>query len=279
MFLITGLLGLAFTSILGWILIKKIRKSKHEDTILTLMTVIFDFLASFGLIFRSIFTQVPYNILKYHPGWCAYDALVNSFMPVFSAVSLSILSLERVLLIVFNLKFNIFVWIGLFLIITLIPFCHCIYITVMGYQILSQLEVVCTYKMNSDTSKNYIISIITSLGSFIVTCACYILLIWFSSKQCLKQLELNIDKSKVYAEFRTILAKSLLFMIPYVILYSAKPYCWIYEWVTGARRTFTMEYTANIMYSFTVIVNCLTVLFMNKEIGKEFFKFIRLSRN
>jgi hypothetical protein len=67
-------------------------------------------------------------------------------------------------------------------------------------------------------------------------------------------------------------------MIPYVVLYSARPYCWVYEWVTGIRRTFTMEYTAIIMYSLTVIVNCLTILFMNKEIGKE-FKFIKLSKN
>jgi hypothetical protein len=278
-FLVTGLIGLAFTSILGWILIKKIRKSRHEDTILTLISVVFDFLASFGLVFRSVFTQVPYNIFKYHPGWCAYDNIANSFIFVFSTVSLSILSLERVLLIVFNLKLKIFVWIGLFLIVTLIPFCYSIYNSAMGYQILSQIEVLCTYRMNSDTRIFYIILIIITLGTFIVTCACYVLLIWFSSKQCLKQLELNIDKSKVYIEFRIILVKSMSFMITYVILYSARPYCWIYEWVTGTRRTFAMEYTAIIMYSLTVIINCLTILFMNKDVGKEFFKFIRLSKN
>ncbi|KXN64761.1 hypothetical protein CONCODRAFT_13971 [Conidiobolus coronatus NRRL 28638] len=145
----------------------------------------------------------------------------------------------------------------------------------MGYQVISQLEVLCAYQMNPDTNRFFLITIIVALGAFLVTCACYILLIWFSSKQCLKQLELNVDKSKVYAEFRTILAKSLSFMIPFVILYSARPYSWIYEWATGTRRTFTMDYIANIMYSLTVIVNCLTVLFMNKDIGKEFFKFIK----
>jgi hypothetical protein len=47
-FLINGLIGIVFSSILCWILIKKIRKSKHEDTILTLITVIFDLLQALG---------------------------------------------------------------------------------------------------------------------------------------------------------------------------------------------------------------------------------------
>jgi hypothetical protein len=57
-------------------------------------------------------------------------------------------------------------------------------------------------------------------------------------------------------------------------MYSGKIYVWIYEWSTGTRRTWSMEYTATMLSAMTVIVNCLTVLYMNEKIKTDLVKLI-----
>ncbi|KXN64707.1 hypothetical protein CONCODRAFT_14089 [Conidiobolus coronatus NRRL 28638] len=106
-FFVYSICGLTFTSILLLTLIKKLRKKKHSDIILTLVTVSVDCVASGGLLFRAIFSQYPYNTLKAHYSWCAYDSVINGLMLVISGYSLSILSLQRMLLIVFNFRLSI----------------------------------------------------------------------------------------------------------------------------------------------------------------------------
>ncbi|KXN65397.1 hypothetical protein CONCODRAFT_13014, partial [Conidiobolus coronatus NRRL 28638] len=109
-FFVYSICGLTFTSTLLLILIKKLRKKKHNDIVLTLIAVSVDCVASIGILFRAIFSQYPYNLLKAHYNWCAYDAAMNSLVLVFSGHCLSVLSLQRMLLIVFNFRVSIYIW-------------------------------------------------------------------------------------------------------------------------------------------------------------------------
>jgi hypothetical protein len=265
--------GLIFTSILLYILLKKLKKSKHNDLILTFLAVLADSISSGGLLFRAIFTQYPYNILKEHYGWCYYDTMINNFTLTYSGYILGILSVQRMLLIVFNLKINIYIWIVIACTLYFTILGVGIYINTIVSPSLSIVEVFCLVKPGPSAKVFYTSLLTCTLLMYILTIISYIAIIIFSCRQCLKQLTLNLDKSKVYRECRTIIFKSLFFLIPYMVIYFGKIYCWFYEIITGNLRTFIMEFVSIILSSSAVIVNCLTILYINKEVNKEFINF------
>ncbi|KXN65639.1 hypothetical protein CONCODRAFT_12709 [Conidiobolus coronatus NRRL 28638] len=103
-YFVLSICGLMFTSILLLILGKRLKKAKHRDIILTIIAVFVDCLSSCGLLFRAIFTQYPYNILKEHYYWCAFDGFLNAHMLIFSGFALSLLSAQRMLYLHFGGK-------------------------------------------------------------------------------------------------------------------------------------------------------------------------------
>ncbi|KXN64870.1 hypothetical protein CONCODRAFT_13772 [Conidiobolus coronatus NRRL 28638] len=135
---------------------------------------------------------------------------------------------------------------------------------------VSIIEIFCLASKKPACKPFYLTILICTTATYIITIISYISIIVFSCKQCLKQLDLNLDKSTVYRECRTIIFKSLFFLIPYMLIYSGRIYCWFYELITGEARTWTMEYISIIQQSTCVVVNCLTVLYMNNDINKDF---------
>ncbi|KXN68353.1 hypothetical protein CONCODRAFT_9388 [Conidiobolus coronatus NRRL 28638] len=90
-YFVLSICGLIFCSTLLLILSKKLKKSKHSDVILTIIAVFVDCVASGGFLFRAIFTQYPYNILKIHSNWCVYDAFINSLFVNYSGFILELI--------------------------------------------------------------------------------------------------------------------------------------------------------------------------------------------
>jgi hypothetical protein len=135
---------------------------------------------------------------------------------------------------------------------------------------VSPMEVFCTSKPNSAALVPNLIVIASMILTCVTTIISYLFIIAFSCRQCLKQLSLNLDRSKVYRELRTIIFKSIFFLIPYMLVYSGIIFCFFYEVSTGKPATWLMYYIGMILMSTSVVVNCLTVLYMNNEIYKEF---------
>jgi hypothetical protein len=273
-YFVISIFGLIFSSTLLIVLGKKLRKNTHSDLILTIFAVSVDCIASGGLLFRAIFTQYPYNILKEHSAWCSYDSFVNSLILSYSGYILSILSVQRMLLIVFNIKISIFIWLFISFILALLVWVMAVIQILNNNIVLSIVEVFCIGKNNNLGRPHYITLMVMSISTYLLTIVSYLSIIMFSCKQCLNQLNLNLDKSVVYRECRIIIFKSLLFLIPYMVIYSGRVYCWLYEFLTGARRTWNMEYISVTLISMCVVVNCSTVLYMNKEVNKDFLKFL-----
>jgi hypothetical protein len=278
-YFVLSISGLAFTLILLLTLSKKLKKTSHSDMILTIIIVSVDFTASVGLLFRAIFSQYPYNILKAHYNWCVYDNFINSLVLVFSGYTLSILSLQRVMLIVFNFRVSIYIWILIILILCFPAWGLALYQALNNNVLVSIVEVFCIVKNNQIGKIYYLYLMVCTLATYLLTIVSYISIIVFSCRQCLKQLTLNLDKSVVYKECRVIIFKSLFFLIPYMLIYSGRMFCWFYDFSTGKQRTWTMEYVSVIMLSTGVVVNCLTVLYMNKEINKEFLNTVSKFKN
>jgi hypothetical protein len=273
-YFILSISGLIFACILLFILTKKLKKNINSDTILSMIAVLVDFLASSGLLFRAVFTKYPYNILQYHFNWCAYDMILNTHMLVFSGYVLGVLSFQRMLLIVFNRKISIWFWLILVFILNSVCWSQIILQIVNNNIAISKVEVFCNSKNNSTALMYKWVSLICMALTYSMTIISYVFIIVFSCKQCLKQLDLNLEKSVVYKQCRTIIFKSLCYLIPYMLIYSGRLFCWAYEYATGNPRTWMMEYVSIMLVSTSAVVNCLTVLYMNKEINKEFLELI-----
>jgi uncharacterized membrane protein YuzA (DUF378 family) len=272
-YFVLSICGLMFTSILLIILSKK-SKTKHSDFILTIIAVSVDCFSSGGLLFRAIFTQYPYNILREHYYWCAFDGFLNSHMLVFSGYTLSLLSAQRMLIVVFGIRFSIWIWLFVIIILAFTLFGQTIYQTVLSNFKLSVIGVFCTVNSNPIAKPFYLTVTTLTMITYILTIVSYISIILFSIKQRLNQIDLNIDKAIVYKECRAIIFRSLFYLIPYMLIYSGRVFCWIYEFSTGSKRTYTMEYVSVILISTGVVVNCLTILYMYKEVNNDFVKFI-----
>jgi hypothetical protein len=270
LFIVISIINIFFTLIILSLTMRYLNKAVHNDILLTLIAVIVDLFASFGLLFRGIFSNYSGNILKLYYNWCAFDVCVNSVLLAYSGHALCILSLEKMLLISFNIKFSLYFWIFWLFVIYLANFIQAVYLSAIGNAAVSPIELFCIFKLKAESKPFYYTLISTSIAAYSLTVTSYLILIVFCCKQCLRQLEFNVPKTKVFNEARIIISKSLLFLVPYMVLYSGKIYVWIYEWSTGTRRTWSMEYTATMLSAMTVIVNCLTVLYMNEKIKSDF---------
>ncbi|KXN64869.1 hypothetical protein CONCODRAFT_13771 [Conidiobolus coronatus NRRL 28638] len=224
LYFILSIVGLIFTSILLYTLISKLKKNKHSDIVLTTIAVSVDCVASGGLLFRAIFSKYPYNIFQVHYNWCAYDTMLNNTALTYSGYVLSVLSVQRMLLIVFNIRLSIIIWLLIEAVLYFLLSSQLLYHIIINNVTVSAVEIFCLVKNVPSANPFFVTILVCTTTTYILTIISYISIIIFSCKQCLKQLDLNLDKSTVYRECRTIIFKSLFFLIPYMLIYSGRIY-------------------------------------------------------
>jgi hypothetical protein len=261
--LIFGILVLFLSSFILSQLVNK-KKPRHIDTILSAITVTICLLGSIFNIIRGILIKWPYNIFAYIPETCIGEYLLASQFNLIIVYPISLLSLERLLLIIFNLKFKDIYW--LFTLALFVLF-HFILTCIVCYQrnfVLSVVAFGCSIDPRSYWSfltKYFIFAFI--LG-FIVVTSSYITIIVVQYKRSIRsQLELNLDKSAVMRTNKKILIKASIIIICFIISYSGKISCWMYQWVTGNRRPWILDYLATFLLLMHNFTNCLIVIYMD----------------
>jgi hypothetical protein len=273
---LSGALGLIFNLLLSWVLIKKVRKrGVHGDIILCTFVAITDVVVSITLIIRSIIAKYPYNLLKFHPNWCKFDVGFTSQLLLYSGYSLGVVSIERFLLICFNIKLNVGIWFGLIFLTWTSSFTLVMISLGQDLQILTKTEVQCglnpvgvAYIVFSVALGCYFASFFIIIGSY-----CSITIIKF--KQCLNQINLNIPKEQVYTEFRSTLAKSVINICFYLLVYFPKVYVALYEFSTGKKRTAVMDIFSNSTIVYSAVVNAIILLYMNQEVRNSFIQLLK----
>lgn len=274
-----GVLGLALNSILIWVLVRKTKRS-NTDIQICKFVAISDTLVSCGLLFRSIFTTYPYNILQAHPNWCKFDALITNQGINCSGIILGIMSAERFILICYNIKLSIKFWLILLISIIIICFSLLIVCVINDMQFLTQLEVSCSVKSLGDCYYGFLGTTIFFFVAFTTVVSSYAGIMIFKVKQCLNQLNLNIPKDKVYLELRSTLMKSLSYILLYLTVFSGKFYTLSYIIITGQKRTLAMDIWQQSLISWSPISNVVILLYMNNEVREAFtnqLKSIKLS--
>ncbi|KXN72876.1 hypothetical protein CONCODRAFT_4270 [Conidiobolus coronatus NRRL 28638] len=261
--LIFGILGIILSSFILLQLAKK-KKPRHIDTILSATAVIISLLGSIFIIIRGVLIKWPYNIFAYYPETCIGEYMLASQFNLIIVYPISLLSLERLLLIIFNLKFKGFYWL---LILALFLLLHFTLTCIICYQrsfVLSISAFGCNTNPHSYwnfLTKYFMFAFI--LGFIIVTVS-YISIIIVQYKRSIKsQLELNLNKVTVMRENKIILVKASIIILCFIISYSGKISCWMYQWITGNRRPWTLDYLANMLHLMHNFINCLIVIYMD----------------
>jgi hypothetical protein len=274
---IAGFIGLTLNSLLIYILCKDLFKKgnkTHVDKKICAFIAMIDILVSLGLIFRSIFAQVPYNILKEHPNWCKFDAGVITQLMNCSGYTLGVMSIERFLLICFNNKLNQYIWFFAIFALWVIQYTVCSICVINGFQVLTVTETSCTFMPNGPCISTYYSTGMLFIISFCSVIFGYTGIMIFKAKQCLNQINLNIPKDVVYIEFRLTLFKSLIYILVYVICFSGKCYTILFQLLTGRKRTILMDSVSQGLLAWSPMVNAIILLYMNEVVRLKFIKFL-----
>jgi hypothetical protein len=273
---ICGFIGITVNTLVLIVLWKKLKKgNSHTDVKICTLVSFLDVLVSFGLIFRAIFTKYPYNLFKYVPFWCKFEALANTQIINCSGYTLGVISVERFFLICWNITFpNILWFIIIFLIISTAE--------IMGFigmynnlQYLTATEVTCAVLPVEFGYYCYIITTVFFLISFITVILSYFSIMAIKAKQCYNQINLNIPKDTVYAELRSTIFKSLVYIMLYILVFSAKFYTLCYAMITGKKRTLPMDTASIILLSYSPTVNALILVYMNQNVRTDFIVLIK----
>jgi hypothetical protein len=271
-----GILGILLNSGVIWVLIKKLIKGKtHGDIKLCTFIAVTDILISFGLVFRSIFAKYPYNIFKYHPNWCKAEVGTTGQLLTYSGYSLAVMSVERFLLICFNIKISVIFWFIFIAVCWLLQFIPAMIAISEDLQTLTKIEIYCTLLPQKTAYIAYMISLVLFLCSYCTVIICYAGITVLKFKQCLNQLNLNIPKEKVYAEFRSTFLKSLLNICIYQLVFTGKIYTILYEIITGKKRWLLLDIISNSLIIYTSVVNTLILLYMNQEVRNSYFGLLK----
>jgi hypothetical protein len=271
---ICGLLGLLINAPIVFILSKKLTRKCHVDTQLCAIVSITDIIVCFCSLFRAIFTKFPYNLIETHYGWCTFDLLSGSQFNLISGYFLAIMSVERFLLICFNIQLSIYIWYTILVLATLPQYIAASVSAYYGLAMIVKIKVYCTVMSKSS---GYIVFIIINsmfVLSVISVLFSYIGIVIVKYKQCLNQLSLNIPKTQVYNECRSTLSKSFLYIILYLLIFSGKIYSITFELITGQKRTILMDTIATCLIACSSFINAVILLYMNQEVRISFIGLI-----
>jgi hypothetical protein len=277
---ICGVLGICLNASILVILIPKVRKSgAHADTKICLFIAIVDTIISFGMLFRSIFLKYPYNLIKYHDSWCKADVLIMAQLLLCSGYSLAVMAIERCSLVCFNIKLSAYFWFGLLASLWIVQLSFASVCAYYNYNMLTRTETYCTFSVFGACKPTYFVSLSLFYISFFSISICYFGIMAFKIKQCLNQIQLNVPKEKVYSELRSTLAKSLINILIYYLVFSGKVFIYTYETITGKKRTLEIDIVSHLLVSYTSVANASTLLYMNSEIRKNLFTMLKNAKS
>jgi hypothetical protein len=272
---ICGLTGIILNSLVLCVLINKLRKrGAHTDVKICTFVASTDLLAAIGILFKSIFTKFPYNIIKVHPNWCKLDGLLTIILNC-SGYTLGVMSTERFLLICFNIQLSIWFWLKIIFSIYILMITLVILSIANDLQILTSTQVNCIYLPIGAGYYGYLFTTILFVISFVTVLVSYFGIIVTKSKQCLNQINLNVPKEAVYKELRSTLFKSLINMALYLICFLAKLYGMFYALVTGLKRPMMLEVVSQSMICWSAAVNSIVLLYMNTDIRNSLVAMIK----
>jgi hypothetical protein len=276
--LILGIAGCVLTVPVICILLKSNLKKLHPDLIMSGVLCFNNLIISISLLFTSIFILCGYNAIVYNDYLC--DAQLVTFVSPLGINSyiIGLISIERCLLIVYNIKLsNLFYIISTFILFA-IPMGVTIRNLTVDHFIVSISGV---YGMASPamSTKFPVLAVYLGLGliSMVAAIVSYgIILIFRISHLNRNRRNLNISKEEIFKQKLRIILKSVLILFVFIFNHSGKLWVLFSDVVLKAPRTFLADAITQNLMIYSTVTDVTLLLVMNIEIRKKFYKFFKL---
>jgi hypothetical protein len=271
-FFVVSVSALFIDFIVLYIILRKIHRGTTIDMKLSAIVIVLDIGAAIGTFIRAIICQDPYNLLVYSSDWCKFDVLFTTQLLLFSGVSIGVLSVERLLLVCYNKKIAVWIWITVILAMCSVQYCLFAINVFKDRQKMVNIAVYCTVGVSDGAEAMRLIFLFNLISSYVMVIFSYLSIMIFRYKQSFDQLNMNIPKDQVIRECLNTIWKSLINVLLFILVYFFKVYSLCYEIATGNMRTWLMDYMATIFISCSLILNTSVLLYMNNDIRKDLIK-------
>jgi hypothetical protein len=277
---ILSIIGLVLTLPVLWIISRSNWKRLHPDLFMSSILCFNNTCISIGLFFTSIFILAGDNMIVYNDYLCDIQLIVMVIPLVINSYLIGLISIERCLLIVFNIKLDKSVYIVLSFFLITIPTGFGIWGLTNGHSSVSISGVYST-SPPAKSSRFYVLLCYLILGllSMASVTISYSIIVIFRFKQLSRnQRELNVAKKQVVREKLTIIFKSALIFLVFLSVHFGKIYMFLIELVFKVPRTFMIDAVSENLIVYSVISDVLLLLFMDTVIRKKFFILLRIKK-
>jgi hypothetical protein len=277
---ILSIVGLVLTLPVLWIICRSNWKKLHPDLFMSSILCINNTCISIGVFFTSIFILAGHNMIVYNEYLSDTQYMMMNIPLIINSYLIGLISIERCLLIVFNVKLDKLVYILLTIILSIIPIGISIWGLVNGHSTISISGVYATFPP-SKSSRFYVFLTYLILGllSIASVTISYGIIVIFRFRQLSRnQRELNIAKKQVVQEKLTIIFKSALILLVFLSVHFGKIYMFFIDIVLNIRRTFMIDAVSENLIIYSVISDVLLLLFMDTVIRKKFFILLRIKK-
>jgi hypothetical protein len=275
MSLIFGTLGAALSSYIIFLISKK-PKPLHNDTILSLITIIIGLLGSIFHIVRGIMMQWPYNIFVYSVDACSIEYATASLFNSICVYPITLLSLERMLLIIYKIKLSKVIWIIGVVVLMSIHAALMLIVSVQKTFLFSDIAMGCISSPYSNMKFVSRFLAITYIICFLLVTINYSLIVVFQLKRTYQiKLQLQVNMKLVRRQNLKVLFRATLIVLCFTTAYFGKVWCWVYQWATGDDRPWTLNYISNLLFLTHNVSNCLIVLYLDSKSCQLAYKHFR----
>ncbi|KXN68710.1 hypothetical protein CONCODRAFT_8966 [Conidiobolus coronatus NRRL 28638] len=278
---ILGVAGCVLTVPVICILLKSNLRKLHSDLVMIGILCFNNLIISISLFFTSIFILCGYNAIVYNDYLCDTQLIVFTNPLLINSYIVGLISFERCLLIVYNIKLSNSIYIIITLILFAIPTGVAIRNLTVAHYLVSVSGVYPTTSPEM-TTKFPVLAVLLCLGliSMVVVIASYInILIFRISHLNQNRQNLNISKEEIFQEKLRIVLKSLLILFVFIFNHSGKLWMFYSDVVLKTPRAFLVDAITQNLIIYSSITDVTLLLVMNVEIRKKFWNFFKLRSN
>ncbi|KXN64875.1 hypothetical protein CONCODRAFT_13764 [Conidiobolus coronatus NRRL 28638] len=274
--LILGIAGCVLTAPVIYIILKSNLKKLHSDLVMSGILCFNNLIISISLFFTSIFILCGYNVIVYNDYLCDMQLATMVIPLVINSYIISLISFERCLLIVYNVKLSNLIYLFFTFILFAIPMAFTFRGLIVDHAIISISGVYATTSPAMST-KFPTLAVYLGLGliSIVVVIGSYInILVFRISHLNQNRTNLNISKEEIFKQKLRIIFKSLLILFVFIFNHSGKLWVLFCDVVLKIPRTFLLDAITENLIIYSTITDVSLLLVMNIDIRKKFWNFL-----
>jgi hypothetical protein len=277
---ILSIIGLVLTLPVLLIIYKSNWKKLHPDLFMSSILCFNNMCISIGVFFTSVLILAGHNMIVYNDYLSDTQYMMMNIPLIINSYLIGLISIERCLLIVFNIKLQKSVYILLSFSLIIVPTSFGIWGLTKSHSIISISGVYAT-SPPAKSSRFYVLLCYLILGllSMASVTISYGIIVIFRFRQLSRnQRELNIPKKQVVQEKLTIIFKSALILLVFLSVHFGKIYIFFIDIVLNIHRTFMIDAVSENLIIYSVISDVLLLLYMDTVIRKKFFILLRIKK-